>query len=32
VFRKMKNSRTLYDIIKRASLNADRRTNVVHLE
>jgi membrane protein YdbS with pleckstrin-like domain len=32
VFRKMKNSRVLYDIIKRASLNADRRTNVVHLE
>jgi uncharacterized membrane protein YdbT with pleckstrin-like domain len=32
VFRKMKNSRSLYDIIKRASLNADRRTNVVHLE
>jgi membrane protein YdbS with pleckstrin-like domain len=32
VFRKMKNSRALYDIIKRASLNADRRTNVVHLE
>jgi len=32
MFRKMKNSRALYDIIKRASLNADRRTNVVHLE
>jgi hypothetical protein len=32
VFRKMKNSRALYDIIKRASLDADRRTNVVHLE
>jgi membrane protein YdbS with pleckstrin-like domain len=32
VFRKMKNSRSLYDIIKRASLAADRRTNVVHLE
>ena len=32
VFRKMKNSRALYDIIKKASLAADRRTNVVHLE
>jgi uncharacterized membrane protein YdbT with pleckstrin-like domain len=32
VFEKMRHSRVLYDIIKRASLEADRRTGVVHLE
>jgi membrane protein YdbS with pleckstrin-like domain len=32
VFEKMRYSRVLYDIIKRASLEADRRTGVVHLE
>jgi membrane protein YdbS with pleckstrin-like domain len=31
-FEKIRNSRRLYDIIKKASLNADRRTGVVHLE
>lgn len=31
-FEKMRNTRTLYDIIKKASLDADRRTGVVHLE
>ena len=31
-FEKMRYSRDLYDIIKRASLEADRRTGVVHLE
>jgi membrane protein YdbS with pleckstrin-like domain len=32
VFEKMRHSRSLYDIIKRSSLEADRRTGVVHLE
>ena len=32
VFEKMRSARVLYDIIKRASLEADRRTGVVHLE
>ena len=32
VFEKMRDSRRLYDIIKKASLEADRRTGVVHLE
>ncbi len=32
VFEKVRNSRELYDIIKRASLSADRRTNVIHME
>ena len=32
VFEKMRYSRELYDIIKKASLDADRRTGVVHLE
>jgi membrane protein YdbS with pleckstrin-like domain len=31
-FKKVKNSRELYDTIKKASLSADRRTNVVHVE
>lgn len=31
-FKKIKNSRQLYDTIKKASLSADRRTNVVHME
>jgi membrane protein YdbS with pleckstrin-like domain len=31
-FKKIKNARELYDIIKKASLCADRRTNVVHME
>ena len=31
-FKKIKNSRELYDTIKKASLSADRRTNVVHME
>ena len=31
-FEKIKNSRELYDTIKKASLSADRRTNVVHVE
>ena len=31
-FKKIKNSRELYDTIKKASLSADRRTNVVHVE
>lgn len=31
-FEKIRNSRRLYDIIKKASLEADRRTGVVHLE
>ena len=31
-FEKLRNCRLLYDIIKRASLAADRRTGVVHLE
>ncbi|MHC4679403.1 MAG: PH domain-containing protein [Planctomycetota bacterium] len=32
VFEKMRYSRDLYDIIKKASLEADRKTGVVHLE
>jgi uncharacterized membrane protein YdbT with pleckstrin-like domain len=32
VFEKVRDSRTLYDSIKKASLEADRRTGVVHLE
>ena len=31
-FKKIKNSHELYDTIKKASLSADRRTNVVHVE
>ena len=31
-FEKVRDSRTLYDTIKKASLEADRRTGVVHLE
>ncbi len=31
-FKKIKNSRDLYDLIKKASLSADRRTNVIHME
>jgi membrane protein YdbS with pleckstrin-like domain len=31
-FKKIRNSRELYDTIKKASLSADRRTNVVHVE
>jgi membrane protein YdbS with pleckstrin-like domain len=31
-FKKIKNSRDLYDLIKKASLTADRRNNVVHME
>jgi len=31
-FKKIKNSHELYDIIKKAALSADRRTNVVHME
>ena len=31
-FEKMRHSRTHYDIIKKASLEADRRSSVVHLE
>lgn len=32
VFEKIRHCRELYDVIKRASLEADRRTGVVHLE
>jgi uncharacterized membrane protein YdbT with pleckstrin-like domain len=32
VFEKVRRSRQLYDVIKKASLQADRRTGVVHLE
>ncbi|MHC4425615.1 MAG: PH domain-containing protein [Planctomycetota bacterium] len=32
VFEKVRHSRDLYDIIKKASLEADRKTGVVHLE
>lgn len=32
IFEKVRHSRELYDIIKKASLEADRRTGVVHLE
>ena len=32
VFRKIRSCRNLYDVIKRASLDADRRAGVVHLE
>ena len=31
-FEKLRHSRNLYDIIKKASLEADRKTGVVHLE
>ena len=31
-FEKVRRVRTLYDVIKKASLEADRNTNVVHLE
>jgi len=31
-FEKVRDSRKLYDVIKKASLEADRRTSVVHLE
>jgi hypothetical protein len=31
-FEKIRNCRRLYDVIKKASLDADRRTGVVHLE
>jgi membrane protein YdbS with pleckstrin-like domain len=31
-FEKVKHSRELYDTIKKASLSADRRTNVIHME
>jgi len=31
-FEKVRRARRLYDIIKRASLEADRTTGVVHLE
>ena len=31
-FEKMRNPRSLYDIIKKASLEADRRSSVIHLE
>ena len=31
-FKKIKNSRELYDLVKKAALSADRRTNVVHME
>lgn len=32
VFEKVRNCRLLYDVIKKASLDADRRTGVIHLE
>jgi len=32
VFEKIRNPRRLYDVIKRASLDADRRSGVVHVE
>ena len=32
IFEKVRNSRRLYDIIKMASLDADRRNSVIHLE
>jgi hypothetical protein len=31
-FEKVADARELYDAIKKASLSADRRTNVVHME
>jgi len=31
-FKKIKNSRELYDTIKKASLSADRKNNVIHME
>jgi uncharacterized membrane protein YdbT with pleckstrin-like domain len=31
-FEKIRNSRRLYDVIKKASLDADRRDRVIHLE
>ena len=32
IFEKVRDSRNLYDVIKKASLEADRKTGVVHLE
>lgn len=32
VFEKVRGSRELYDALKKASLSADRRTNVIHME
>jgi hypothetical protein len=32
VFEKVRRARQLYDVIKKASLEADRQTRVVHLE
>ena len=32
VFEKIRRSRQLYDIIKKASLDADKRSGVIHLE
>lgn len=32
VFEKVRDCRLLYDVIKKASLDADRRTGVIHLE
>jgi len=32
IFEKVRYSRELYDVIKKASLSADRRTNVIHME
>jgi uncharacterized membrane protein YdbT with pleckstrin-like domain len=31
-FKKIRDSRKLYDAIKKASLDADRRSNAIHLE
>jgi membrane protein YdbS with pleckstrin-like domain len=32
MFEKVRNTRELYDAVKKASLSADRRTNVIHME
>jgi membrane protein YdbS with pleckstrin-like domain len=32
VFEKVRDARELYDVLKKASLSADRRTNVIHME
>jgi uncharacterized membrane protein YdbT with pleckstrin-like domain len=32
VFEKVSDARSLYDAVKKASLSADRRTNVIHME
>jgi uncharacterized membrane protein YdbT with pleckstrin-like domain len=32
VFEKVRDARELYDAVKKASLSADRRTNVIHME